>query len=165
MNPSFTIRRAQAADAAEIFRLIQALALYEREPDAVEVRVEDLAQQLCSSPPPFECLLAEHEGRVVGMALYYETYSTWRGRIGIHLEDLFVEAEHRGAGIGAALLAALARETVQRGGARLEWSVLDWNETAIGFYRNLGAAPLAGWTTWRLDGAALTALSASAIRP
>ena len=153
------IRFATPADAATILALIRALAAYEREPDAVEASEATLASQLAEPSPPFECLIAEVDGEAAGFALFFHTYSTWRGRRGLWLEDLFVRPEHRGAGIGRALLVELARLAVARGCARFEWTVLDWNELAIGFYRGLGAAPLDEWTTWRLDGAALAALA------
>lgn len=153
------IRAAEPADAATILRFIEELAAYEREPDAVEVTEATLAAQLAERPPPFECLLAEADGEPLGMALFFHTYSTWRGRRGVHLEDLWVTPEARRRGVGRALLAALARLTVERGCARLEWAVLDWNELAIGFYRGLHATPMDGWTTWRLDGGALDALA------
>ena len=153
------IRFATPADAATFIALIRALAAYEREPDAVEASEATLASQLAEPSPPFECLIAEVDGEAAGFALFFHTYSTWRGRRGLWLEDLFVRPEHRGAGIGRALLVELARLAVARGCARFEWTVLDWNELAIGFYRGLGAAPLDEWTTWRLDGAALAALA------
>jgi GNAT superfamily N-acetyltransferase len=159
MSP-LRIRRATSADAALIHRLICALALYEREPDAVEATPESLRAQLELERPPFECLIAEWNGEPAGFALYFPTYSTWRGKVGIHLEDLFVPEEQRGRGIGGALLAALARELVARGGARLEWNVLDWNEPARRFYQELGAQQLATWQIFRLDGQALLRLAA-----
>lgn len=152
------IRGALPEDAETLHRFICELATYEREPDAVEVTPTDLAGQMAQTPPPFECLLAEEEGEAVGMALFFHTYSTWRGRRGVHLEDLWVRPAARGRGIGGALLKELAALTVKRGCRRLEWSVLDWNELAIGFYQGIGAVPMSGWTTWRLDGDALTQL-------
>lgn len=139
--------------------MIVALAVYEREPDAVEVDPATLAAQLEERPPPFGCLIAEDGGRPVGFALYFYNYSTWRGRRGLYLEDLFVPPEHRGRGVGRALLRELARIAVRDDCARMEWSVLDWNEPALGFYRHLGAKPQDEWTTWRLTGAALEALA------
>jgi GNAT superfamily N-acetyltransferase len=155
------IRAARPEDAATIHRFIRGLAEYEREPDAVEVTPAELAAQLAEERPPFECLIAERAGEAVGFALYFMNYSTWRGRPGLYLEDLFVPPELRGAGVGGALLKRLAEITVERGGARMEWSVLDWNEPAIRFYERLGATALDEWTTWRLTGAALKALGAS----
>ncbi|MHC4849481.1 MAG: GNAT family N-acetyltransferase [Planctomycetota bacterium] len=154
------IRSARPDDAETIHAFICGLAEYEREPDAVEVTPTELADQLAQSQPPFECLLAERDGEPVGFALFFMNYSTWRGRPGLYLEDLFVPPELRGDGIGGALLQRLAELTVDRGGARLEWSVLDWNEPAIRFYESLGATALDEWTTWRLTGAALRSLGA-----
>lgn len=153
-----TIRLATAADAATIHGFIVALAVYEREPDAVEVTPAVLAAQLASDRPPFECLLAEVDGTAVGCALFFQIYSTWRGRIGLHLEDLFVLPEHRRRGLGTALLARLAALALARGCARLEWAVLDWNLPAIEFYRASGAEPLGEWTTWRVSDEALVTL-------
>lgn len=152
------LRWAGPNDAPTILRFIRELAEYEREPDAVEATVEILEGQLSEDPPPFECLIAEHEGAPVGFALFFHTYSTWRARRGIWLEDLYVTPAARGLGIGRRLLERLAAIAVERGCGRLEWSVLDWNEPAIGFYRRLGAGPMDEWTTWRLDGEALRAL-------
>ena len=156
---SFSIRFARPEDADIVLALIRALAEYEREPDAVEVDAATLASQLREPTPPFECLLAEREGETVGLALFFHTYSTWRGKRGIHLEDLFVVPAARGAGIGEALLREVARIARSRGCARLEWSVLDWNEPALAFYRALGARPLSEWVLHRVDGDALTALA------
>lgn len=157
---AFDIRPAGPADAEVIHAFIVGLAIYERAPDAVEVTPAALRAQLASPAPPFESLLALDGDRPVGFALFFPTYSTWRGRRGIHLEDLFVPEAERGRGIGAALLARLARIAVERGCARLEWAVLDWNTPAIGFYRGLGAEALDEWTTYRLTGPALAALAA-----
>ena len=159
VDAAVTVRNATPDDAAEIHRLIVALAEYEREPDAVEVTVSELDGQLRQPDPPFSCLLAEANGRVVGFALYFHNYSTWRGRRGVYLEDLFVESAVRGQGVGRALLSALARIAVDRGCARMEWSVLDWNEPSIRFYESLGAVPMRDWTTFRLTGDALAALA------
>jgi len=158
---NLVVRDAGPADAATVHAFIRGLAEYEREPDAVEVTVDELARQLAAAPPPFECLIAERDGTPLGFALYFTNYSSWRGRPGIYLEDLFVPPEHRGQGVGRTLLAALARRTLERGGARLEWAVLDWNEPAIGFYERLGATPLGEWTTWRLTDDALRSLAAT----
>ena len=157
------IRFAGPEDADVILRFIRELAEYEREPDAVEATVEALAAQMRAPHPPFECLLAERGSETgrepLGMALFFHTYSTWRARQGIHLEDLWVTPDARRLGVGRALLARLAALTVERGCGRLEWSVLDWNELALSFYRGVGAAPMDEWTVWRLDGAALEALA------
>lgn len=157
------LRPAGPGDAPEIHRLIVALATYEREPDAVEVTPDTLRDQLAAERPPFACLLAEADDhQVVGFALYFHNYSTWRGRPGLYLEDLFVEPAHRGRGIGRALLVALARIAVERGCARMEWAVLDWNAPAIAFYQGLGARPVDGWKIYRLTGQALSDLSQEA---
>ncbi len=156
---SIALRPATPEDAPEIHRLIVALATYEREPDAVVVTSAELAAQLASERPPFECLLAEADGVVVGFALYFHNYSTWRGRAGLYLEDLFVEPARRGRGIGRKLLIALAAIAVARGCARMEWMVLDWNEPAIAFYRSLGAQAVDGWHVFRVTDTALTDLA------
>nr|WP_276600883.1 GNAT family N-acetyltransferase [Nannocystis sp. ILAH1] len=156
------LRAAGPADAADIHRLIVDLATYEREPDAVEVTVDTLRDQLASERPPFECLLAEDGGgAVVGFALYFHNYSTWRGRPGLYLEDLFVDPSARGRGIGKQLLVRLAQLAVERGCARMDWAVLDWNAPAIAFYESLGARAVADWTIFRLTGPALLNLSES----
>jgi GNAT superfamily N-acetyltransferase len=155
---SLRIRPATPADAELVHRLICDLAAYEREPDAVEVTPAELRGQLGSERPPFECVIAEWEGEPAGMALFFPNYSTWRGRPGIYLEDLFVRPEYRHRGIGRALLAHLGRLACARGCARMEWSVLDWNTPAIDFYRGLGAVPMDGWTVYRLTGDALASL-------
>jgi GNAT superfamily N-acetyltransferase len=144
------LRPARAGDGALIHRLITALAVYEREPDAVRTTPQILDAQLSAERPPFECVIAEHDGDAAGFALYFHNYSTWRGQPGLYLEDLFVLPEARRRGVGRALLSELARRAVDRGCARMEWSVLNWNELAHGFYRELGARPMEGWTVWRL---------------
>lgn len=158
VSPQRVVRAATSEDAPTVFGFIVALAEYEREPDAVKTSPEVLREQLLQHPPPFECLLCEVAGRAVGFALFFPTYSTWLGKSGIHLEDLFVLPEERGRGHGKALLQAVARLAVERNCGRLEWAVLDWNTPAIGFYERLGASALGEWTTFRLTGAALDAL-------
>jgi GNAT superfamily N-acetyltransferase len=155
------IRAATAADAACILGFIRALAEYEREPDAVKVDAPTLARQLGEQPPPFECLIAELDREPVGFALFFHTYSTWRGKRGIWLEDLFVLPEARRRGVGAALLRRVAALAVARDCARFEWSVLDWNTPAIEFYRSFGAQVLEQWRICRVSDAALAALGAS----
>jgi GNAT superfamily N-acetyltransferase len=154
-----SLRRAEPRDSELIHRFVVELAEYEREPDAVEVTPEVLRAQLDADEPPFECILADWCGEPVGFALYFHTYSTWRGRRGLWLEDLFVRPAHRGQGIGRALLARLAAIAAERGCARMEWSVLDWNAPAIGFYMGLGARPMDAWTTYRLSDEALHSLA------
>ena len=154
-----TLRAATPADAATVLELIRALAVYERQPDAVEVDAATLAAQLAAQPPPFECLLAELDGRTAGFALFFHTYSTWRGRRGIWLEDLFVVPEARRRGVGEALLRRVAALAQGRGCARFEWSVLDWNTEAIEFYERLGVSVLPEWRICRVSDAALARLA------
>ena len=143
-----------------LLQLVRELAEYEREPDAVEATEDLLAAALFGPAPVASCLVAlDVDGSVVGLALWYVTFSTWKGRPGLWLEDLFVRPAARGRGRGRALLQALARTCVERGYARFEWWVLDWNAPAIGFYRALGAVPQDEWTTFRVDGAALAELA------
>lgn len=156
-----SIRPAEPGDEHDILRLIRALAEYEREPDAVHATAEALAAALFTDGGHVHAHLAEQDGRVVGLALWFLNYSTWTGKPGLYLEDLFVEPEARGGGTGAALLGVLAREAIARGCARMEWAVLDWNESAMGFYRRIGAYPAEGWQPWRLSGDALAALAKS----
>jgi GNAT superfamily N-acetyltransferase len=146
------IRDADPSDAGHLLRLIRELATYERMPEAMETTEADLQQHLFSSNPKVFALLAEVDGSVVGMAIYFVSFSTWTGRHGVYLEDLFVEPAHRSGGIGRALMRALAVRAVELGYKRLEWAVLDWNEPAISFYRALGAVALREWTTFRLSG-------------
>ncbi|SRR5579871_1623238 len=153
------IRAATPADTPTIARLIRALAEYERLPHTVVLEEDRLREHLFGPRPFAEVLLAEEAGVVVGFALFFHNYSTFRVKPGIYLEDLFVEPEHRGAGHGKALLCALARLAVERGCGHLQWEVLNWNEPAIQFYRALGAFPLSDWTSYRLMGEALRNLA------
>jgi GNAT superfamily N-acetyltransferase len=159
---SLCIRFAGPEDADTIYQLVVALADYEREPDAVACSAHDLRGQLASEQPPFECLLAEEDGEARGFALFFHNYSTWRGKRGVYLEDLFVPPQHRGRGIGKRLLVELARITCARGCARLEWAVLDWNTPAIAFYQSLGAKRLEDWMLFRIADAELEALAGDA---
>jgi GNAT superfamily N-acetyltransferase len=154
------IRFANADDAEIVLRFIHALAEYEREPQAVRVTAETLRQQLASAQPPFECLLAYDDGVPVGFALYFHSYSTWRGQRGLWLEDLFVLPEARRRGVGRALLQRVAALAVERDCGRLEWSVLDWNQPAIDFYRSLGARLMDEWIICRVTDDALQSLAA-----
>jgi GNAT superfamily N-acetyltransferase len=154
------IRFATVEDAEAIHELVVALATYEREPDAVRATPESLRAQLGAERPPFECLLAEEGGRAVGFALFFPTFSTWEGRPGLYLEDLFVLEEARGSGVGRALLGALARIAVERGYGRLELAALDWNAPAIGFYERLGGRAMDDWRVFRFAGEALERLGA-----
>ncbi|MCC6961029.1 MAG: GNAT family N-acetyltransferase [Dehalococcoidia bacterium] len=154
------LRPAAEADLDTIIELIHALAEYEREPEAVRLDRETLRGHLFGPRPYAEVILAETDaGQSAGFALFFHNFSTWEGRPGIYLEDLFVRPEFRGHGYGKALLSELARIAVERGCARLEWAVLDWNEPSIQFYRALGARPMDEWTTYRVDGEALRALA------
>ena len=155
-----TVRPATESDLDTIIELIRALADYEREPDAVELDRETLRGHLFGPQPYADVLMAETgEGASAGFALFFHNFSTWKGRPGIYLEDLFVRPEFRGHGYGKALLVELARIAVQRGCARFEWSVLDWNEPSIAFYKALGAVPMDEWTTYRVTGDALERLA------
>lgn len=154
------IRPARPGDEQGILDCIRALAEYEREPDAVQNTVPALTETLFGADPKAFAHVAERDGAIVGIALWFLTYSTWTGTHGIWLEDLYVRESERGSGTGTALLATLARECVTRGYARLEWTVLDWNEPAIGFYRSIGAVPMDEWTTQRLTGPAIAELAA-----
>jgi len=154
------LRTAEERDIPEILRLIHALAIYEKEPDAVVTTEDGLRTALfCESPAVFAHVIdGDEPGTLAGMAVWYLTFSTWEGVHGIYLEDLFVQPQYRGRGYGKALLASLASVCVERGYARLEWAVLNWNEPSIGFYRSLGALPMDEWTAFRLDGEALRQL-------
>lgn len=158
---SVTIRAATIGDVRVILELIGELAEYERLAHLVVADETRLREALFGPRPGAEVLLAEWNQQVVGFAVYFQSFSTFWGRPGIYLEDLFVKPDFRGRGIGRTLLEQLARETLQRGGARLEWSVLNWNEPAIRFYQSLGATPQDEWTVYRLTGAALTNLAES----
>ena len=155
------LRAARPGDEAGILACIRGLAEYEREPDAVENTVEALTASLFGPDPRVFTHVVEREGAIVGIAMWFLTYSTWTGRHGIWLEDLFVDDAQRGRGYGKALIASLAEVCVERGYSRLEWTVLDWNAPSIAFYRSLGAVPMDEWTTQRLTGTALEALAAT----
>lgn len=155
------LRAARPGDEPGILTTIRALAIYEREPDAVENTEEMLTATLFGEQPRAFAHVVERDGAIVGIALWFVTYSTWTGTHGIWLEDLFVDEAQRGRGYGRALMSALAAECVERGYRRFEWTVLDWNEPSIGFYRSIGAEPLTEWTTQRLTGARLEQLAAS----
>ena len=157
------IRRANKSDASEVLRLIQELADYERAPDAVEASEADLIATLFTEEPRVFCDLVEVDDhgtpRVVGMALWFLNYSTWQGKHGIYLEDLFVRPEFRGRGFGKALLFHLARICMDQGYGRLQWWVLDWNTPAIDFYKSIGAEAMDEWTVFRVSGKALADLA------
>ena len=159
---TLTIRPATPADLPLICELIRDLAQYERLADAVRFEPSVLGEKLFGTRPYAEVVIGELDGAAQGFALFFHNFSTFEGRPGIYLEDLFVREPARGSGLGQALLAHLAALSVQRDCARLEWSVLDWNAPAIGFYQKLGAQAMDDWTIMRLDGAALTSLAANA---
>ncbi len=153
------VRQATEDDVSAILGLVRGLAEYEREPEAVVATETDLRTALFGPRPAVFCHLVERAGTVVGFALWFLNFSTWTGRHGIYLEDLYVLPEQRGRGYGRALMSTLARQCVARGYGRFEWAVLDWNDPAIGFYRAIGAVGLDEWTTQRLSGEALTAFA------
>ncbi len=153
------IRFATRHDVPVIAELIRGLARFEKLEHEVVMTEELLAASLFGKRPYAEVLLAEDDGRAVGFALFFHNFSTFLGRPGIYLEDLFVLPEQRGLGVGRMLLVRLARLAVERGCGRLEWAVLDWNRDAIGFYERLGARPNSDWTVYRLTGEALTGLA------
>ena len=157
---TFTLRPAAPADAAAVFRLVRALADYERLADQVTATEDHFARALAGPAPRAHAVLAEAGGRAVGLALWYYTFSTFAGGPDLFLEDLFVEPAHRGTGIGVALFRHLARTARDEGCRRMEWRVLNWNQPSIDFYHRLGARPMRDWTVMRLERDALAALAA-----
>jgi GNAT superfamily N-acetyltransferase len=147
---NFEIRPARVADVPIILELIRDLATYERAPKEVTATEEQLRDVLFGKKPAAEVLLAFEDAEPVGFAVFFHNFSTWLGRAGVYLEDLFVKPEHRGKGYGRALLVDLAKIARDRGCGRMEWAVLDWNEPAIEFYKKLGAKPMDEWTVFRL---------------
>lgn len=152
------IRPATPADVPAMVRLVHALAEYEREPEACVLTQETLHERLFGEHPALFAHVAQLGDDVVGTAIWFLNFSTWDGVHGIHLEDLFVDPEHRGSGLGKALLTRLAQVCVERGYSRLQWQVLDWNTPSIEFYRSLDAVDLQDWRTYRLTGEALQVL-------
>jgi GNAT superfamily N-acetyltransferase len=147
-----TIRSATGADVRLMVQLIRELAEYEREPDSAVVTEEDLLRDgFDTARPLFNCFIAEWDRQPAGFALFFTNYSTWHGRPGIHLEDLFVRPHLRGRGVGKALLRAVAAEAAAKGCTRLNWHVLDWNQPAIDFYQHLGAKVLQDWRICRVS--------------
>jgi len=159
-TPLLSIRPATVDDVPLIRQLVSELAEYERLADAAVATDHDLREQLFGAHPAAEVLIGEVDGEAAGFALFFHNFSTFLGKRGLYLEDLFVRPAFRGVGLGKHLMAALARIAVQRGCGRFEWSVLDWNAPAIGFYRTLGATGLDEWTVQRLEGDALHSLAA-----
>jgi len=162
---SLSIRSATPADLPLIADLIRALADYEKLAHEVRFDEAELGARLFGARPYAEVIIGEVDGAAQGFALFFHNFSTFEGKPGIYLEDLFVRPQARGSGLGKALLSRLAALAVERDCARLEWSVLDWNEPAIGFYRKLGARLMDAWTVMRVDGAALERLGAPADAP
>lgn len=156
------VRPATIDDVATILQFARELAAFEREPDAVVTTEAMMTAALFGAQPAAEALIAEIDGERIGSAIFYHTFSTWTGRRGIWLDDLYVTPEARGGGAGAALLEALAGIAVDRDCARFEWWVLDWNTPALDFYRAKGAVPQSEWTTQRVDGEALLKLAGRA---
>ena len=159
------IRPCRPDDAGTLVDLVRELAVYEKLEAEARATADDFRTHLFGPRPSAEAFVAEVEGRVVGFALIFATFSTFRGQPGMYLEDLFVRPEYRERGIGRALLATLARLAVDRGWGRLEWAVLDWNAPSIGFYRALGALPMDEWTVYRLCDEPLSRLAAQAPSP
>lgn len=164
-RPGVTLRAATREDVPLILAFIRELAEYERAPDAVETDEATLAANLFGERPGAEVVIAEADGQPAGFALFFHNFSTWLGRRGLYLEDLFVRPQFRGRGIGQVLMAYLAKLAVDRGCGRFEWWVLDWNTPALDFYRSLGAMPMDEWTVQRMTGDALHALAASFSSP
>lgn len=156
---AFTLRDARPEDLPEILRLVRALAEYERLLHEAVGTEEDFHAALFGPNPRVFCTLAERDGRAVGQAIWFYNFSTFTGRPGLYVEDIFVEPEHRGLGIGQAFFRHLAARAVAEGCARMEWQVLDWNEPAIRFYRKIGAKGMDEWRVQRLTGEALQALA------
>lgn len=156
---SLTIRPARRADAAQILDFITELADYERARHEVVATLADIEHSLFDEGSTVHSLMCERDGTAIGFAVYFYSYSTWLGRNGIYLEDLYITPEQRGGGAGRQVLRHIAREAVAKGCGRLEWSVLDWNEPAIGFYQSLGAQAQDEWVRYRLDGERLRAFA------
>jgi GNAT superfamily N-acetyltransferase len=161
VNTQLRIAAANESDVPLILNFIRKLAEYEKLSQMVVATEADVREHVFGSNPVAEVLLAYWDGEPVGFALYFRNFSTFLGQAGIYLEDLFVEPEHRGQGIGKALLIRLAQIAIERGYGRLDWSVLDWNAPSIEFYRSLGAIPLDAWTGYRLTGDSLSRLALS----
>ena len=158
--PGLVLRPATAADAGLILRFIIELAVYEKEPDAVVTDQDGIATSLFGQGATARALIAELDAEPVGYAVWFASYSTWLGRNGLYLEDLYVTPEMRGRGVGKAILRQLAALAVAQGCGRMEWSVLDWNAPAIAFYESVGARPQSEWTVFRLTGDALSTFAA-----
>jgi GNAT superfamily N-acetyltransferase len=152
---SLHIRSARSEESAVILQLIKDLAEYEKAPDQVEATESDLKATIFGKEPKVFCDVVEVDGEIAGMAIWFLNYSTWQGKHGIYLEDLFIKPEYRGRGYGKALLVHLAKLCEEKGYGRFQWWVLDWNSPAIEFYRSLGAEAMDEWTVYRISGKAL----------
>ena len=159
---SLVIRRAQSGEAGLVLAFIRELAEYEKLLHELEASEDMIADALFGDNPRIYCAIAEWEGEAVGFAVWFVNFSTFSGRHGVYLEDLFVRPAHRGKGIGKALLVHLAKECVANGWSRLQWAVLDWNTPSIAFYKSLGAVMMDDWTLCRVAGPALTRLAGKA---
>ncbi len=157
--PDFLIRDAAPQDSADIARLVHALAVYEKLAHEAVATADDFRHQLFGPAPAAHAAVADVAGSVVGIALWFHNFSTFTCRPGLYVEDVFVEPEHRGLGIGRAFFRYMAGRAIEAGCSRMDWSVLDWNEPAIGFYRSMGAVGLDDWTVQRLDAGKLAALA------
>lgn len=155
------IRPAVASDAATILQFITELAIYERAEDQVAATVETITSSLFGAASPAKALICKQGGVAIGFAVYFFSYSTWLAKPGLYLEDLYVSPEARGLGAGKQLLQHLAGIAVEHGCGRFEWSVLDWNEPAIGFYKSIGAAPQSEWVRYRMEGVAIQEFAAT----
>lgn len=152
---SMIIRQATPHDVQAIYDMIYELAVYEKAPEEVVTTPNEIRESLFAADSKTEALICEVEGKVVGYAVFFTSYSTWLGKNGIYMEDLYVSPDYRGNGAGKALLKTIARHAVERKCGRLEWSVLDWNQPAIDFYLSIGAAAQSEWVRYRLSGDAL----------
>ncbi len=160
MNKSNFIRSAVKADAPRILELIKDLAEYEKAPLEAKATLQQIEETIFGDAPSAFCHVAECEGRVVGIAIWFLNYSTWIGKPGIYLEDLYIDVAHRGKGFGTAFLKCLANICIERGYERFQWSCLDWNTPSIAFYKSIGAEALDEWTVYRVSGDALAKLAA-----
>ena len=160
---SVKIRSAEISDLPAILQFIHDLAKYEKAPNEVKLSLSELEESLFTKNPQVYCLISEADGKATGFAVWHLNYSTWLGRHGIYLEDLYVDPKYRGLGHGKALLRRLAQICIERGYKRLQWWVLDWNETAIEFYKSIGAQPMDEWTVFRVSGSSLEKLATEGI--
>lgn len=152
---NITLRPARPQDATAIYEMIYELAVYEKAPEEVVTTPDEIRETLFNANSKTEAVMCESEGKIIGYAVFFTSYSTWLGRNGIYMEDLYITPDYRGSGAGKALLKHIAQCAVERQCGRLEWSVLDWNQPAIDVYLSIGALPQPGWVRYRLTGEAL----------